>query len=329
MNRNQKSEVGSQRSEVGNQKSEVRKQKSEIFCLLSSVFCHLSSVICLLSSVFCLLSSVFCSLSYAGWYGAELLSLGIGSRALSLGSAYTSIADDGFAGCWNPAGVIKNKNAWVAAMSAYLPELNKYNFIGIGYPVKRMGFSLGIASLAIDSIPEFPDTLVPMPIGFFEDMELVGFLSCAYKYNKNIEVGATIKHINCNLYNTQAIGWGMDIGICYHKENILLGLVIKDIGGTRIKWETRNSDFRQMNFLLGTAIDYKDFILSCDMGYEYKLLYRLGIEYSIMDLLFLRAGLNENVTAGVGIRVGSINIDYSYYTHNLGNAHQISASLTL
>jgi hypothetical protein len=38
-------------------------------------------------------------------YAGEFMAIGIGGRALGLGSAYTALADDITAGYWNPAGL--------------------------------------------------------------------------------------------------------------------------------------------------------------------------------------------------------------------------------
>lgn len=274
----------------------------------------------------------------AGKYSGELMSLGVGSRACGMGSAYTAIADDGFAAWWNPAGIVKNKRPWLAIMRASTVALDNFNFIAVGYPRKKWGYAISVSSLGIDSIPELPDTLVTNPIGFFSDRELVALLSCAYKYNRNTEIGVSVKHINYNLYNTRGMGQGVDFGITHKKENVLIGLTLKDIGGTKIEWETGQKDFRQMNCALGTGVGYRNFIISVDIAYEYSLSYRIGAEYSLLDLLFLRLGFNKYITAGVGTQIYTdvtpivgikyISIDYAFSAHILGATHRISATFT-
>jgi hypothetical protein len=266
------------------------------------------------------------SAAHAGWYGGELLSLNVGGRASGMGSAYTAVADDGFCPWLNPAGIKKNKGPWVVGMYSLIAELNEFNAVGIGYPGKRFGYAISVITLGIDSIPELPDTLVTEPIGFFSDRELAALASCAYRWNEKVQFGVNLKHISYRIYDTDAIGWGIDLGVTYRAKNISHGLVVKDIGGTRIRWDTGREDFRQTNVVLGTGFSYGDLLLSIDVGYEYGFLYRIGTEYSFMDMLFLRVGLNESVTAGAGIRIGNIDVDYAFSDRALGLTHQISAS---
>jgi hypothetical protein len=275
----------------------------------------------------CVLCLAFCtSAAHAGWYGGELLSLDVGGRASGMGSAYTAIADDGFCPWLNPAGIEKNKGPWVVAMYSLMAELNEFDAVGIGYPGKRFGYAISVVSLGIDSIPEFPDTLVAEPIGFFSDRELAALASCAYRWNEKVQFGVNLKHISYRIYDADAVGWGIDLGVTYRAKNVSHGLAVKDIGGTRIKWNTDHEDFRQTNVVLGTAFSYGNLLLSIDVGYEYGFLYRIGTEYSLMNMLFLRIGLNESVTAGAGIRIKNVDIDYAFSDRAFGLTHKISAS---
>ncbi len=297
-----------------------------------------SLVLCLLATYYLLLST---SLN-ATWYSAELLSLNAGPRAHSMGCAYTAIADDPFSPWWNPAGLIKNHGPYIAGMQTRPFGLENFSFISAGYPHKKFAFSILAASLKIDEIQRLPDTLVPEPIGFFKDQELAIFLSSAYKIRESTEVGINIKHLRYNLDDTQAKGFGVDIGISSKLNNIPIGLVIKDIGGTRLKWDTGQKDCRQTNSILGAAYSFNnpsignyylpgDFLLSADIGYEYKPFCGIGVEYSFMDMFFLRTGFSgksNSLNTGIGIKVRNLSIDYSFSPHDLGVSHQISASIT-
>ena len=304
----------------------------------SQVTSHKFFIFCLLSTLYSLLST---SLN-ATWYSAELLSLNAGPRAHSMGCAYTAIADDPFSPWWNPAGIIKNQGPYISVMQTRPFGLENFSFISAGYPHKKFAFSILAASLKIDEIQRLPHTLVPEPIGFFEDREIVLFLSSAYKIRENAEVGVNIKHLRYNLDDTQARGFGIDIGISSKLNDIPFGLVIKDIGGTRLKWDTGQRDCRQTNSTLGAAYSFNnpsignyylpgDFLLSADIGYEYKPFYGIGVEYSLRNMLFLRSGFSgksNSLNTGMGIKVRNLSIDYSFSPHDLGASHQISASIT-
>src|SRR5580704_17462652 len=85
------------------------------------------------------------SSSANGTTAAEFLQLGVGARALTMGQAYTAVADDATAVYWNPAGMtqIENRSATVMHTAyiassffdygAYAQKLGKSGTIGVGY----------------------------------------------------------------------------------------------------------------------------------------------------------------------------------------------------
>ncbi len=289
----------------------------------------------------CLLFFTSC-LSYATWYSAELLSLSAGPRANSMGSAHTAVADGAFATWWNPAGIVRNDESYIAFMQMRLFGMENFSLINIGYPAKKFTVSFLAAYLKIDEIQKLPENLVAEPIGFFEDQELVFFLSSAYKMRKNIEAGVNIKYLSYNLDDAQAQGFGVDIGVNTKLNNIPIGFVVKDIGGTYLKWNTGQRDCKRINLVVGSMYSFDDLSLedyylpgsllfSADIGYEYKPFYGIGVEYSFEDMLFLRTGFSgksNSLGAGVGIKIRKIAIDYSFSSHTLGATHQISASIS-
>ncbi|MCK4352743.1 PorV/PorQ family protein [candidate division WOR-3 bacterium] len=292
-------------------------------------------LILLLTSYFLLPTSL-----YAGSYGAELLSLGVGGRAIGMGSAYTAIANDGFSPLWNPAGIVKNKGFFMSSMHASPFGLENFDFIGVGKPgtrtLQNSFFEISFLRLAIDSIPKFSEDY--KIIDFFTNREEVFLFSYAYKYHPHLGIGLNIKYLRHTLYNKFAWGGGLDLGIIYERERLSFGLVVKDIGGTHIIWDTGHKDSRPTNLTFGVAYclpadksGWKNFIVSSDLGYEYKFLYRLGLEYLLKNLLFLRIGWKDNFTAGVGCQPSAVgcqlSFDYAYSFHELGNTHHISFSL--
>jgi hypothetical protein len=60
---------------------------------------------------------------------------------------------------------------------------------------------------------------------------------------------------------------------------------------------------------------------------------KLGVEYRVVDQVFLRAGFNTNPSRnyfGIGFTPGRFAFDYAFSTHfDLGFAHQASACIKL
>src|SRR5271155_3166064 len=84
------------------------------------------------------------SSSANGTTAAEFLQLGVGARALTMGQAYTAVADDASALYWNPADMTQIQNHSVTLMrtayiassffdyGAYAQNLGQYGALGAG-----------------------------------------------------------------------------------------------------------------------------------------------------------------------------------------------------
>ena len=82
--------------------------------------------------LFVALSSIY-AVDKSGTTAAKFLSIGVGSKAVSMGGAFTSIADDATAMYWNPAGLSYfntrelyfNHSDWIADISFdyFAPQL--------------------------------------------------------------------------------------------------------------------------------------------------------------------------------------------------------------
>jgi len=92
-------------------------------------------------------------------YGGAFLELGIGPRALGLGSAYVALAEDGSGFYWNPAGMAFISDMQVSLMYADLfNSLENHSFASASVPI--FGKAVITASwirLAVDDIPEYND----------------------------------------------------------------------------------------------------------------------------------------------------------------------------
>jgi hypothetical protein len=92
-------------------------------------------------------------------YGGAFLELGIGPRALALGSSYVALADDGSGFYWNPAGTAFLSSLNVSMMYANLfNSLENHGYVSVAMPV--FGDAVISASwirLAVEDIPRYYD----------------------------------------------------------------------------------------------------------------------------------------------------------------------------
>ncbi len=98
-------------------------------------------------------------------YAGSFLELGIGARAMGMGGAFVSIADDGSAFYWNPAGASQLIRAELSGMYASLfNSLQKHHHIGFTRPIYGgAGVSLNWIRLNVSDIPAYPD-----PVGTYD-----------------------------------------------------------------------------------------------------------------------------------------------------------------
>lgn len=96
--------------------------------------------------------------SYDHKYAAEFLSIGVGARALAMGGAFTSIADDATAAYWNPAGLRAIHSRQIGAMHAaqFANEI-KYDFLSFVLPEETESFGISLIRMGIDDIPYTED----------------------------------------------------------------------------------------------------------------------------------------------------------------------------
>ncbi|MBT3501984.1 MAG: PorV/PorQ family protein [Candidatus Marinimicrobia bacterium] len=173
------------------------------------------------------------SVSKTGTTAAQFLKLGIGSRALSMGGAFTAIANDASALYWNPSGIAKIKRPQVL-LDHYDWVLDiDLDFIGIVIPTPTLG-TIGIA-LNFLHMGEMEVTTTHEPEGTnekFISSSYVGQLSLARNLTDRFSLGISLKYIQENIYNSSAKGASIDLGTLYQTQipGLVMGMSISNYG---------------------------------------------------------------------------------------------------
>ena len=218
------------------------------------------------------------ALAEDGSHAAEFLSHGVGARALGMGSAFVSIADDATAAYWNPAGLAKvEKHAFSIMYSDSFGAgegglLNKgiveYNFVDYVHQVSGFG-SIGISwiRLGVDDIPltTFTDTNgngldddyleldgisgksendgqyfePPTVTGYFSNTDNALLISYARKVSPKLSIGANYKLLKQSIFENAGSGNGLDVGfIAGPFVGFHIGGMLEDATGTQVRWDT-------------------------------------------------------------------------------------------
>jgi hypothetical protein len=269
--------------------------------------------------------------SKVGTTAAPFLKVGAGARALGMGEAYVSLAEDVTALYWNPAGLgYLDRNEVIFAHYDYFAEMN-YEFGGVAISIPELG-TIG-ASFTYLGSPDFERTTELRPEGTGE-MVSSSFYAFAIGYGRKLTerfaIGGNIKYVRENLWQTSADGFALDLGVMYRTifEDIKIAMSISNFGSS-MKLEGRNltvqHDIDEANagnngninatldtdefsmpifFRFGISsnitrdffgIENQDFIISMDALHpnDNKEYVNIGAEYKYANLLALRGGYRQ------------------------------------
>lgn len=180
-------------------------------------------------------------------YSNEFLAVGVGARALGMGSAYTAAVNDVTSGYWNPAGLLGVKgDLQIGAMhSEYFAGIAKYDYIGLAKPIDSMstiGFTF--VRFGIDNIPNTIDLIDPSGnidydrITSFSSADHAFIISYARKMKvPGLSIGGNAKVIYRRVGSFgKAWGFGLDAGAQYLRGRSRFSAVFRDVTGTFNAW---------------------------------------------------------------------------------------------
>ena len=249
----------------------------------------------------------------------------VGPRALGMGGAFSSIADDATALFWNPAG---------------LPFVGHQEVTGTHADLYNSGIVDNLAAFVLPLSPRRAAAIDWYHSGF-QDPELnfdenrVDF-SYAQKISSLISLGATAKWLSrkTDLDGTtvrSGNGFGFDVGLLATPfYRVRAALVCQDITNSSINYsgDAGTTVAFPRNFRAGVSYGIRrDLILALDADDRWHT----GVEYRPLDLLALRAGLQDDWSgpdgmtwsAGVGIQWSVLRFDYALVHHpTLGSTSQ-------
>lgn len=234
-----------------------------------------------------------------------------GSRPLAMGNTFVSLADEGEAGFWNPAGIVQWQGVKVFA-STKINDRQDYAFDSkcVAYSYRDFGFFWG-NKIALRVEPEGTADFT--------------YYSIAGKINSYLAIGGSIKFKRkhpSNYYQFFGHSPGYDVGLLWKPDP-------RNSFGLLIQNENEGKHWINSVVLGYTYRIPNGIILSLDSSImlEDKITFEphIGFEWQIMDRLALRAGMsNGDPTGGLGLKVSILRIDYAWIHKN---AHFISGQV--
>lgn len=182
---------------------------------------------------------------HAGRYAGDFMMIGSGARALGMGGAFASLADDGSAIYWNSGGLSQIRDSEVSAMHAFLyKNLASYDHLSYVQPLpNEVSIAFNVTRLTVSDIPRFEERyligtnvderinniayhLPGIPDGTFRSTDDL----YQFAFSKNIKFGANmgwqffevpfelglggnVKFIQRKIMDNLGTGTGFDLGL--------------------------------------------------------------------------------------------------------------------
>jgi hypothetical protein len=282
---------------------------------------------------------------------AAFVDIGYGARPMGMGGAFVALADDANAVLWNPAGLVLLNRTQLTGMYARQMGLVPYGFVGFAQPVSPRS-SLGAGAISA---------------GDAALREMTALLSVAHRLTPGLSLGLSAKARMATYGNNpggawdpdgagnrqvtgRALGFGIDLGLLYElTDQTSLGLMWRDILAP-VDWSASNEagtaqgggEGVPMALVMGTAHRWSEDVtmsLSLDRSLHSDGADRLALGYEnrLWNLLILRAGYGQEITAdpdrlyslGLGLEhdlsaTWNLAFDFAYLFHDLANTPRVS-----
>ena len=249
-----------------------------------------------------------------------------------------------------------------------------YAAVAIPYD-KDMSFGISAIRLSVDGIPDTRESLIDASTGEviydithpfaridyskiteFSNADWAFYFTFAKKQSDDFYWGANVKIIRRDIAEFSATGIGFDVGAIYKPfDKLSLGANLQDVTTTFVAWSTGRNELITPTLKVGAAytLDLLGGVitpaLDLDLRFEnrqYASNFNIGpisfdmhagFEYNYKNIIAVRGGYNDvkQFTAGAGIKLPKLTIDYSFARFNeaeanrLPDTHRISLILTL
>jgi hypothetical protein len=201
----------------------------------------------LLTAALALGSATFGNAQDAPKYSNEFLAIGVGARALGMGTSYIGTSNDVTSGYWNPAGLLGVRgDLQLGAMhNEYFAGIGKYDHLGLAKPIDSMStFGISFLRFGVDDIPNTIDLIDENGqvdydrITTFSAADHAFLISYARKLSvPGLRVGGNAKIIYRRVGEfAKAWGFGLDAAAQYDAGKWRLAAVARDITGTFNAW---------------------------------------------------------------------------------------------
>jgi hypothetical protein len=249
-----------------------------------------------------------------GYSGAAFLKVGVGARAVALGSATTSLTGDANQMFWNPAGIALSNNQWQAAFTynKWIADIN-HNAGAIAHDFGNLGtIGVGFIAFGLSDIPADRDVVPSYLAGVvpafdtqtgstYNYLDLALQLTYARNFTDKLALGFSVKVINQSIDSESATSFAFDFGSTYKIgfRNATIGARINNLGKD-LKFFDIAAPL-PLNFSVGGSINLVQnhqhtvmLLADATKPQDADQLIYAGGEYSFNNIVALRGGWKFN-----------------------------------
>ena len=265
----------------------------------------------------------------------SVFSLGAGSRAIGLGGAFVSVADDASSLYWNPAALRNVQEKQLMGM--YMPLFSDfadatYTYLGAVYPTLGAG-AWGIGFLRVSSdFDGFDASSVPTGTQNYSETQVL----LGYAFQKNLAgplaVGANFKIANQKIAELSGTSAGVDLGFDWKPnfaKGLAVGINLQDLVGPAYKLQVEEDEIPKTVLAgLGYTRVLRNgsafrVMVQADIPQQADTRFRAGVEYAFARHVSLRVGLDgSDVTFGLGVNIRSFGLDYAFLNRETAGSNQ-------
>ena len=286
--------------------------------------------------------------SSAGTSAFSFLKIDASARAVSMGGAFTGLANDESALYYNPAGIAQfESKRFIASYHNYFVDMQS-GFLGFIKPLSQEKYFLGLHITYLNYGKFIETDIAGNELGNFSGSDIVVAGSFAFKKGHSWKFGATTKLIYEKIHDYSATGLAFDLGIKFSsdREYYNAGLMVQNLG---LQMTALGDEKEKLPLTVraGGAIKLKGLplLLTSDiiLPTDNNMALAVGGEYSQLKPFYIRAGWNtfgsnyqaansSDNWAGLGLGFGfdfkeKMHIAYAFTPGaELGDSHRITLS---
>ena len=273
----------------------------------------------------------------AGSTGATFLKIWVGARFEALGGASVAIPDGAEAMNSNIAGLMSLKTPDVTLMhNEYMMDMTQ-EYAAFGMPLNKKS-AIGASLIFVDAGTFYGFTAANQPTGTFTAKDMAFSVGYALSVRDDVNIGAAVKYVKSEIANESASTIALDAGAVWTlpKSPWTLGISITNVG-SGLKFIAEEDDL-PTTLTIGTAYRFEKepVLVTGQVSFPKSddAIMNFGAEYTLMDVLRLRAGYNSSndldngFTFGMGFAEKNYRVDYGYVPLGVfGDSHRFSLSV--